>query len=59
MATNIINELCQKTDEEWLELQEKALPILKHNQNKMLELEDILRITKEDTLHGEIKWKMS
>ena len=59
MATNIINELCQKTDEEWLELQEKELPILKPNQNKMLELEDILKITTEDTFNGEIKWKMS
>ena len=58
-VTNLVNELCKKTDEEWLELQEKAIPILEHNQNKMRELEEVLKVTKDMTYKGEILWKMS
>lgn len=58
-VTNLVNELCQKTDEEWLEIQEKAIPILKHNQNKMRELDEVLNITKDMTHNGEIIWKTS
>ena len=58
-VTNLVNELCKKTDEEWLEIQEKAIPILEHNQNKMRELEEVLKVTKDMTYKGEILWKMS
>jgi len=58
-VTNLVNELCQKTEEEWLEIQEKAVPILKHNQNKMRELNEVIKVT-EDMIHnGEIIWKTS
>jgi hypothetical protein len=50
-VTHLVNELCKKTDKEWLEIQEKAIPILKHNQNKMLNLNEVLKN------RGEIKWK--
>ncbi len=56
---SLVDELCKKTDEEWLELQEKAIPILEHNQNKMRELKEVLKITSNDTIDGEIKWKTS
>lgn len=52
-VTNLVNELCQKTDKEWLEMQERAIPILKHNQNKMLNLNEVLKN------RGEIEWKTS
>jgi len=56
---SLVDNLCKKTDEEWLEIQEKAIPILKHNQNKMLELNEVLKIKYDDTIDGEIKWKTS
>jgi hypothetical protein len=58
-VTSLVNELCKKTDEEWLEIQEKAIPILKHNQNKMRELDEVLRVTDETTHNGELVWKTS
>ena len=58
-VTNLVNELCQKTDEEWLEIQEKAIPILKHNQDKMREINEVLQIKYDDTIDGEIIWKTS
>lgn len=58
-ACKVVNELCQKTDEEWLEIQEKAIPILQRNQNKMLELSEVIKITSDDTHEGEIIWKTS
>lgn len=58
IACKLINELCQKTDEEWMEIQEKAIPILEHNQNKMIELQDVLKIKKETVHDGEIVWKI-
>ena len=58
-ACKVVNELCQKTDEEWLEIQEKAIPILQHNQNKMLELSEVIKITSDNTHEGEIIWKTS
>lgn len=58
-VTSLVNELCQKTDEEWLEIQEKAIPILEHNQNKMRELDEVIKVTKNMTHNGEIIWKTS
>jgi len=58
-ACKVVNKLCQKTDEEWLEIQEKAIPILQHNQNKMLELSEVIKITSDNTHEGEIIWKTS
>lgn len=58
-VTMLVNELCKKTDEEWLEIQEKAIPILEHNQNKMREITEVLKVTKDMTHNGEIIWKMS
>jgi len=58
-VTNLVNELCQKTEEEWLEIQEKAVPILKHNQNKMRELNEVIKVTEDMTHNGEIIWKTS
>ena len=55
---SLVNNLCQKTDEEWLDLQERAIPILKHNQKIMQNLDKIIRVTKEDTHKGEIVWKI-
>ena len=55
----LVNKLCKKTDEEWLEIQEKAIPILEHNQNKMREITEVLKVTKDMTHNGEIIWKMS
>jgi hypothetical protein len=56
---SLVDNLCKKTDEEWLEIQEKAIPILYHNQSKMLELNEVLKIKYDDTIDGEIKWKTS
>ena len=58
-ACKVVNELCQKTDKEWLEIQEKAIPILEHNQNKMRELNEVIKVTKDMTHNGEIIWKTS
>ena len=51
---NLIKQLCDKTHDEWLELQEKLLPILKHNQNIMLEIDKTMTTTQENYLkYGE------
>lgn len=47
---DLIKELCNKTHDEWLEMQEKLLPILIHNQNIMLEIDKSMTITQENYL---------
>jgi len=58
-VTSLVNKLCKKTDEEWLEIQEKAIPILKHNQKIMKNLNEVLKVTGDETHNGEIIWKTS